>query len=306
MVTLDARVFNSQPDLVLANPEAQFWLEEYTRAALREMGLQERVLQLEKAVEEKSAQILELTQKNDALKFQIDWLVQQVFGRKSEESKKTSTDPQNVQDQENTIPQATATNETENKPQPTEQDDIPAEEKEQTGRKKRGKKKGAKGYGRKLRLNLPFIEIPHQLPIEERCCPICGKSFLVFPDTEDSEEIHWEVRLVRHIHKRARYKPDCHCHAVPGIVTAPPPPKLIPKGLFAGDFRARLIWDKFLFQRPLYRLRQMLALEGLSVSQGTLTGGLQKIKPLFEPLFELIVERSRAANHWQMDETRWL
>ena len=64
--------------------------------------------------------------------------------------------------------------------------------------------------------------------------------------------------------------------------------------------------EKFLFQRPLYRIGQRLALEGLSVSQGTLTGGLHRIGVLIQPLYGRILERSRAASHWQMDETRWL
>ena len=45
---------------------------------------------------------------------------------------------------------------------------------------------------------------------------------------------------------------------------------------------------------------------GLPVSQGTLTGGLKRIEELVQPLYACILERSRAANHWHMDETRWL
>jgi transposase len=89
-------------------------------------------------------------------------------------------------------------------------------------------------------------------------------------------------------------------------VTAPPPPKLIPKGLFSIGFWVRLLLEKFLFQRPLYRIRQVLELEGLSVSQGTLTGGLKRLGELLQPLYAKILEQSRAANHWHMDETRWL
>jgi len=93
---------------------------------------------------------------------------------------------------------------------------------------------------------------------------------------------------------------------VTGIVTAPCPPKLIPKGMFAVSFWVRLLMEKFLFQRPLHRVRKVLALEGLSVSQGTLTGGLQRIGELLQPVYARLLERSRTANHWKMDETRWL
>ena len=73
---------------------------------------------------------------------------------------------------------------------------------------------------------------------EERTCPKCGKQYGLFPRTEDSEEIHYEYRVVRIVHKRAIYHKACTCDDVPGIVTAPPPPKLIPKGLFTIDFWA--------------------------------------------------------------------
>src|SRR5260370_848813 len=38
---------------------------------------------------------------------------------------------------------------------------------------------------------------------------------------------------------------------------------------------------------------------------GTITGGLKKLVPLFQPLYELLVEHTRAAEHWHCDETRW-
>jgi transposase len=76
--------------------------------------------------------------------------------------------------------------------------------------------------------------------------------------------------------------------------------------MFATSFWVRLLMEKFLFQRPLHRVRKVLALEGLCVSQGTLTGGLRRIGELLQPVYTRILERSRTANHWKMDETRWL
>lgn len=207
------------------------------------------------------------------------WLEQQVFGRKTEQAKPAG-------DGGGQAAEACGTA-------------VPAWN-------KRGKQPGTKGYGRKRHPELPTEDVPHDLPEDKRHCPRCGKPLRPFPWTEDSEEVHWEVRLVRRIHKRARYLPTCGCGVLPGIVAAPLPPKLIAKGLFSTEFWARLLMEKFLFQRPLYRLRQVLALEGLSVSQGTFTGGLQKIGPLLSPIYAGILERNRAAEHWHMDETRWM
>ena len=40
--------------------------------------------------------------------------------------------------------------------------------------------------------------------------------------------------------------------------------------------------------------------------QAQITGGLQRIGELLQPIYTRILERSRAANHWKMDEMCWL
>jgi transposase len=76
--------------------------------------------------------------------------------------------------------------------------------------------------------------------------------------------------------------------------------------MFAAGFWVRVVVEKYLWQRPMYRIRQVLELEGLCVSQGTLTGGLQRLGELLQPLYTKILERNRQATHWHMDETRWM
>jgi transposase len=176
----------------------------------------------------------------------------------------------------------------------------------ETPPRRRGQQPGAKGHGRRIREELPKEEIVHEVPVKDRRCPDCGKPFEEFPGTEDSEEIHVEVKVSRRVHKRKRYKPTCQCEAVPGIVTAPAPPKLIRKGLLSIGFWVWLILEKFLFQRPFNRVKQVLALQRCHVPPGTLTGGLKTIGGLVQPLYVKILEKSRTANRWHMDETRWL
>ncbi|MGB2985054.1 MAG: IS66 family transposase [Phycisphaerae bacterium] len=269
--------------------QAHYWRAQHARAAERGAAWKDKAQRLEQVVRGQQAQIAELTHKLEEALARIAWLEGQVFGRKSEQC------PRPDPDADDSIPaldhNADATDEHESCKEP---------------RRKRGKQPGAKGYGRKRRQDLPAEEVVHDLPEDLRQCPRCGKPFEVFPGTEDSEQIEWKVVLSRRIHKRSRYVPTCDCRAVTGIVTAPCPPKLIPKGMFATSFWVRLLMEKFLFQRPLHRVRKVLALEGLCVSQGTLTGGLQRIGELLQPVYTRILERSRTANHWKMDETRWL
>jgi transposase len=267
--------------------EAHYWQAMHARVCERERFWKEKAEQLDATVRQQAAEIIKINEEKENLKARVLWLQQQLFGRKSQKGK-----PE---------PEPSAPDDPEADPSPSGSPDDHPEKK-----RKRGKRPGTKGYGRKRYEELFTVEIIHDLPEGEKQCPCCGRAFLEFPGTEDSQEIHWEVHLVRRIHRRKRYLPTCSCDTLPGIVTAPCPPKLIPKGLFSIGFWVRLLLEKFLFQRPLFRIRKTLELEGLFVSQGTLTGGLTRLGELLQPLYTKILERSRAAKHWHMDETRWM
>lgn len=268
------------PEIIELRQQAHYWQAQHARAAEREAVWKEKALRLEAVVRQQSAQIKELTQQSEALQAKLVLLQQLHFGKKTEKT-------------ENREPECSAA------PEPD------SREGDSSSRRQRGKQPGTKGNGRKLHLNLPVEEVVHDLPDGKRYCLVCGKSFTVIANTEDSEEIDWQVMLRRRIHKRKKYRRNCNCDGA-AIITAPPAPKLIPKGKFSCEFWSRLILDKFLLQRPLYRIGNMLQWEGLAVSQGTLTGGLKRIGECLQPIYTLILERSRSANHWFMDETRWM
>jgi transposase len=266
--------------LIDLRQQANYWRALHARAVEREAVWKAKAQELEAVVRRQATQLQGQAEQIEALKAQVVWLQQQVFGQKSEAS--ALLPPEGSSGPADTLP-----------PPPL------------AGRG-RGQQRGAKGHGRQRRVALPTEEIEHVLPAAQQQCPQCGLPLEALPSSEDSEEIHWEVRVVRRVHKRRRYRPTCRCGVLPGIVTAPVVPKVIRKGLFSTGFWVQVLMEKYLFQRPLYRVRQRLALEGLSVSQGTLTGGLQRLGELLQPLYARILERSRAASHWQMDETRWM
>lgn len=260
--------------------QAQQWEQRFRQQT---KASQTDLQQKEAHLRHQAKQLADQAGQIEALKARIVWLEQQVFGRKSEESEAPTEVP---------IPSDPSAS-------------GAAEEALPEGRR-RGQQPGRKGHGRKRRVDLPTEEIEHPLPVEQQHCPQCGLPLEAIPSSEDSEEIHWEVRVIRRVHKRRRYRPTCRCGVLPGIVTAPVVAKVIRKGGFSTGFWVQVLLEKFLFQRPLYRVRQRLALEGLSVSQGTLTGGLQRLGELLQPLYTRMLEHSRSAPHWQMDETRWM
>src|SRR5512142_1987559 len=170
----------------------------------------------------------------------------------------------------------------------------------------RGQQCGKPGPKRRDYTHLPAIEQVVELPPDQQCCEHCGRSFASFPGTDDTTVLEVEVHAHRRIDRRRRYRPTCSCSGRPGIVTAPPPAKVIPKSLFGVSVWVTILLDKFLFYRPTHRLLEDLSTQGLSLSQGTLTDGLQRLLPLFEPVYDHLVEHSQQQPLWHADETRWL
>jgi len=167
----------------------------------------------------------------------------------------------------------------------------------------RGHQRGVPGHGRTLLSHLP--ERSEWVAMDTPQCPRCGLALSIFPGTEDSEVLEIEVQAYRRVIHRRRYRPRCGCGGVPGIVTAPPPPRLIARGKFGLSVWVRVLLDKFLYGRPSHRLLQDLSDHGLHLSPGTLAGGLQALAPLFEPLDQALVRKLRSEPHWHADETRW-
>lgn len=174
-------------------------------------------------------------------------------------------------------------------------------------KKPRGQQPGSSGHGRKLHENLPVIPVEVDLNDSEKVCDCCGLPFVQMDDTEDSEEVVIEVSAHRRVIRRKRYKRTCQCPSTPGIITAPVPPKLIPKGGYHISFWVEVILWKFQFQIPTHRFLQYLQSHcDLKISQGTVTDGLLRLYPLFEIFESVIHAQCLNDNHWHADETRWM
>jgi transposase len=170
----------------------------------------------------------------------------------------------------------------------------------------RGQQAGRPGHGRRDYRHLPATVEDATLTGDDACCPQCHQPFHLIGGTEDSTVLEIAVRAHRRVVRRRRYRPTCRCGVVPQVVTAPPPPRLIPKSRLGVSLWVTVLLDKYLFYRPTARLLADLASHGLDLSLGTLTDGLQRLVPLFEPLYDAFVQHSRQQPLWHADETRWL
>ena len=168
----------------------------------------------------------------------------------------------------------------------------------------RGQQPGRRSPPKRSYQHLPAVEETHDLPEEQRRCQCCGKPFVAF-GSEDSEILEINVRAHRRLIRRPRYRPSCSCPGNKPIVTAPPAPRVVPKSKIGVSLWVEILLDKYLLQRPTHRLLAAWRLHDLDLSPGTITDGLQRLEPLFTPLYEALIERSQQQRLWHADETRW-
>jgi transposase len=171
--------------------------------------------------------------------------------------------------------------------------------------RKRGHQPGTPGHGRQDRSALPSVVEVHDLHEAERRCAVCGVAFRPFPGPEASTilEIHVQAH-VRRI-QRQRYQKACRCAQQPGIITAPPAPRLLPKSPLGVSVWTEVLLDKYLYGRPTARFCQVLQHHGVPLAPGTVTDGLQKLTPLFEPVVHALRERQMHDTLFYGDETCW-
>ena len=155
---------------------------------------------------------------------------------------------------------------------------------------------------------MPSVEETVALSPDKACCTCCGLPYEELAGSEDSDvlEIIQVQGYCRKIHRK-RYKRQCVCSSNldPQMVTPPPADRLIPKSNIGVSIWVVLLLNKYGYQHPMYRVLKQLSGYGLTLPQGTVTDGLQKLLPLFVPLYDLIVERNQSATHWHADETGW-
>ncbi len=171
--------------------------------------------------------------------------------------------------------------------------------------RKRGQQPGSQGHGRSDRCTLPVVVDVHDLSEMAKHCAQCGEALAPFPGVETCDIIEVQVQAYMRRIQRPRYQKRCRCPQLPGIVTAPPAPRVIPKSPLGVSVWTMVLLDKYLYSRPTHRLCQELAHHGLHVSQGTITDGLQRLQGLFEPLMLVLYERQMTEKLFHGDETRW-
>ncbi len=176
-------------------------------------------------------------------------------------------------------------------------------EKPTTPTRPRGQQAGSKGHGRTTRPDLPRIDEPIDFPDTPKCS-ICGTVY-ISDESRTSEIIEVEVKAHKRVIIRECMKKGCSCKGIPNTVTAPMPPKVIPKSPYGLSIWEAVLLTKFHYCQPTNRLINQYAELGSPISAGSITGGLKILKKLFEPVYEALYNQQMTEDRFHNDESSW-
>jgi len=257
--------------------QASWWRSVHRRAAEREVVQRERIRDLEEQLKQSQVKVA-------SLQGEVRQLNKRLYGTKSEKGKPLPQPPKN---------------EGQNADPPK-----PAQDGEKKPARSRGQQPGSKGHGRKDHSNLPARTESADLPESQKSCACCGLAY-AGNGVVESETIEIDVQAYRRVVRRQRYVASCSCPGTPATVAAPPPSKLIPRGILGTSAWVEILLDKFHYQQPTNRLLADLRTLGLDLAPGTITGGFALLRTMFEPIYQRMVGRCLESNRWFADETRW-
>ncbi|WP_434346504.1 IS66 family transposase [Myxococcus virescens] len=147
----------------------------------------------------------------------------------------------------------------------------------------------------------PSREIRHAVPAEERYCAACGSEALK-PLGQGRTSVLYE-------HLPARFERQVHvqevlaCTCGRGVVTAPPPARVVDRGEYGPGFIAHVVTSKCADAMPLHRLAQRVERSGVPMSRSTLTDLFHQSASVLLPLSQHLLQCIASADVVWADET---
>jgi transposase len=168
---------------------------------------------------------------------------------------------------------------------------------------------GRSGGRRNLaqREDLPVLEHIHDLPEEQKACPVCQAARV-----QIGQEVTWQLGFhpgffFRHKHVRIKYACQ-HCEQAasesgPQITLADKPVQPIDKCLAAPELLAHVAVAKFADFTPLYRLEGIFDRVDVHIDRATMCLWMRDIAELVMPLYRRMAERVLQSHVIATDET---
>lgn len=156
-----------------------------------------------------------------------------------------------------------------------------------------------RGGGRlKIPADLPRTIVDHELA--EKACPCCGdqRQRIGFESSELLDYIPPKLHVIEH----RRWKYACtNCQEQ--VAIAPPVKKPIPKGLPGPGLLAMIGVGKFSEHLPLYRLEDILFRQGVNLPRSTLCRWVIESGKLLKPFYELLKSQVLQSKTIHTDDT---
>lgn len=177
---------------------------------------------------------------------------------------------------------------------------------EQPDPKPRGEQRNSKQKPKLIDASgLPTVEVIHELPLNERFCPMTG-----LPLVEVGEEITQEID-----YQRAELRLVLHKTIVYGLpeelanerkiekVKAPTPPRALEGCVASAMLLAWLLVQKYANHLPLYRQQEIFKRDGLFIARQRLCDWALGAASALEPIVERLMHKIRAGPVMQLDDT---
>ena len=161
-----------------------------------------------------------------------------------------------------------------------------------------GKKK-ARGKRKPLPIELPRIDVVHDVPEAERTCA-CGTPMVEIGQdvSEQLDIVPMQVRVLRHIKKRYGCPKGDQAP-----VSARAPAQVLPKSNASNDLLAMLLVTKYVDGLPLARFEYVLARAGVLVPRQTLARWVIGTAQALQPIANLMRDVLLGHDVIHMDET---
>jgi transposase len=152
---------------------------------------------------------------------------------------------------------------------------------------------------------LPCEERIHELPEEERICPITGERFVPVGEETFKEIKYRRAKLLVIIHKKIVYgpAPDVAEERKVTTVTAAMPPRALEDCAASTMLLAWLLVQKYANHLPLYRQQAIFARDGLRIARQTLCDWVLAAAAALEPIVACLMTKIRAGPVMQLDDT---
>jgi transposase len=250
-----------------------------------DMPLPDDLESAHRLIRELLATLLQKTYLTEQLQRQLEQLLRQIYGKKSEK-----LDPNQLllfarEFLEASTLEPEATPEPETIPEPAP---APA-------------KRSSPGHGRKrLPAHLLRKPVVHDVPLEERACPDCGVERRRIGEEvrEQLEYVPASMIVLQHI--RPKYACQSCCA---NIVIAERLPEPIEKGLPGPGLMAQVVVSKYADHLPLYRQEGIFKRFGVDLSRSTMCDWMAAAADLLAPIVRAMLKRVLLSEVIQTDDT---